>query len=330
VLGAINWDTTMFEDRFPDPGEEVPVHRAEGYPGGKGANAAVAAARLLGKGCVTFIGAVGDDDLGSSLRHSLQAEGVLTDGVAITKGTGSGKAFVVVNESGAKKIHTLFGANDSLARDNLRSPFATDALSSCAAAVIMDVPLPAAIEASSVSKSAGVKVFYSPGVRILGGGPLLHRAIRLADQLVLDSNELYHLTLEQEPRRALLMLRRRYPRLVIVATLGSSGCLVASGGGIQAVPPFDLEALGLHSVNSTGSGDAFLAAYVCYSLSGVPPERAATWGNLAGALKATSRATRGSPKRGALESAMKRFERVKGRPRGLPSKRASWRSRLHS
>jgi len=330
VLGAINWDNTIFEERFPEPGEEVPVRRVEGYPGGKGANAAVAAARLLGRGCVAFIGATGDDDLGSSLRQSLQSEGVLTDGVAITRGAGSGKAFVVVNESGAKQIHTLFGANDSLAPDHLRSPSARDAFSTCAAAVIMDVPLPAVIEASKVSKSAGAKVFYSPGVRAQRGGPLLQRAIGLADQLVLDSNELYHLTLEKDPRRALLTLRRRYPRLVIVATLGSSGCLVASGRGVRVVPPFDLEALRLHPVNSTGSGDAFLAAYVYYSLSGAPPEKAAKWGNLAGALKAASRATRGSPTIGALESAMKKFEGVKERPRGSPSKRASWQSRPRS
>jgi len=308
----------------------VPVRSTEGYPGGKGANAAVAAARLLGKGRVAFVGAAGDDDLGASLRHSLQSVGVLTDGLATTKGASSGKAFVVVNGSGAKQIHTLFGANDSLAPHHLRSPFAKDALSTCAATIVMDVPLPAAVEASRASKSAGGKVFYSPGVRIQSGGHLLQRAIRLADQLVLDMSELYHLTLEREPRKALLKLRRRHPRLVVVTTLGSSGCLVASGRGVRSVPSFELEALGLHPVNSAGSGDAFLAAYACYTLSGASPERAAMWGNLAGALKAASSASRGSPTREALETALRRFERVRARPRGSHSKRASWRSRPRS
>jgi len=330
VIGAINWDTTIFEGRFPEPGEEVPVKRVEGYPGGKGANAAVAAARLLGKGRVTFIGAVGDDGMGATLRESLQSEGVLTDGLAITKGAESGGAFVVVNESGAKQIHTLFGANDSLAPRDLRLSPAKGALSACAATVIMDVPLLAAIEAARASKRAGARVFYSPGVRIGGGGSLLQRAIGLSDHLVLDGIELSHLTSEHESRRGLLKLSSLHPRLVTVATLGSSGCLVAAGQSVIPVPPFDLRALGLRPVNSTGSGDAFLAAYTCYSLSGASPERAARWGNLAGALKAASSATRGSPTREELESAMKRFEGVRERPPGSPSKRASSRSRPRS
>jgi len=308
----------------------VPIKRAEGYPGGKGANAAVAATRLLGKGRVAFIGAIGDDGIGATLRESLQSEGVLTDGLTMTKGAESGRAFVVVNESGAKQIHTLFGANDSLAPHDLRSSPAGGALSVGAATVIMDVPLLAAIEAARASKRVGARVFYSPGVRIGGGGLLLQRAFGLADHLVLDSIELSHLTSEQEPRRALLKLGSLHPRLAIVATLGSSGCLVAAGQEIIPVPPFDLRVLGLRPVNSTGSGDAFLAAYACYSLSGASPERAAEWGNLAGALKAASSATRGSPTREELESAMKRFEGVRERPLGSPSKRASLRSRRRS
>jgi ribokinase len=307
------------------------VGRAEGYPGGKGANAAVAAARLLGKGRVAFIGAVGDDGKGAALRESLRSEGVLTDGLAVTKGAESGRAFVVVNESGAKQIHTMFGANDSLAPRHLLSPFARSALSACAATVIMDVPLPAAVQAARASKSAGARVFYSPGVRIgSGGSQLLQRAIELADHVILDSSELSHLTSEHEPRRALLKLRRRYPRLVMVATLGSSGCLVTSGRSVLSVPPFDLGALGLRPVNSTGSGDAFLAAYTCYALSGASSERAAKWGNLAGALKAASSATRGSPTRDELESTMKNFEGVRERPLGSPLKRVSSRSRPRS
>ena len=307
----------------------MPVQRAEGYPGGKGANVAVAASRLLGKRHVAFIGAIGDD-LGAPLKDSLRSEGVLTDGLATAAGAKSGRAIVVVNESGAKQIHTLFGANDLLAPHHIRSRFARRALSSCAAAVIMDAPLPAAVEAARASKRAGARVFYSPGVRIGSGGPLLQEAIELADHLVLDSSELSHLVSEQDPRKALLKLRRRYPRLVVAVTLGSSGCMVAFGRRVLSVSPFELGVLGLRPVNSTGSGDAFLAAYACHSLSGASPERAAMWGNLAGALKAASSATRGSPTRDALESAMMRFEEIRARPGGSPSKRASWRSRPRS
>jgi len=309
----------------------VQVRQVEGYPGGKGANTAVAAARLLGSGLVAFIGAVGDDELGASLQESLRSEGVLLDGLVTSRGARSGRAFVVVNGSGGKQIHTLFGANDSLGPRHLGSPFARRALSACAATVMMDVPLLTALGAAKASKGAGASLFYSPGVRIGDGrSSLLHQVIELADHLVLDSSELSRLASENEPTRALLKLRRLHPRLVMVATLGQSGCLVASGHGVLQVPPFELEALGLQAVNSTGSGDAFLAAYVSYSLSGASPERAARWGNLAGALKAASSATRGSPTREELESAMRRFGGVKERPLGSPSKRASSRSRPRS
>ena len=322
VLGAINWDTTIFEGRFPESGEEVPARRVEGCPGGKGANAAVAAARLLRERRVSFIGAVGDDDLETPLRDSLRSEGVLTDGLVTLPGARSGRAFVVVDETGAKQIHTLFGANDSLAPRHLRLPFARGSLSACAATVIMDVPLRTAVDAAMASKKGGARVFYSPGVRIAGGGPLLQQAIRLSDHLVVDSGELSHLASERDPRRALLKLRRLHPHLDIVATLGSFGCLVASHRGVHSVPPFRLGAIGLHSVNSTGSGDAFIAAYACHSLSGESPEEAAKWGNLAGALKAASAATRGSPTREALEAAMERFAVATGWRPVSPSKRA--------
>ena len=330
VLGAINWDTTVFEERFAEPGEEVPARKVEGCPGGKGANTAVAASRILGGGRVAFVGALGDDELEAPLRGSLRAEGVLTGGLVTVRGAKSGRAFVVVDGSGGKQIHTLFGANDSLTPRHLRMPGATGALSTCAAAVIMDVPLSVAVEAARATRRAGGRVFYSPGTRIQDGGLQLQEAIGLADELVLDRSELSRLTSEAEPRVALADLGRTHPNLVVVATLGPSGSLVSLGRTIRRVAPFDLGVLGLRPSNSTGSGDAFLGAYACCSIWGAPPEEAASWGNLAGALKAASTDTRGSPTTESLESAMKKFEGITGKPLDLPWKRASSPSRQRS
>ena len=325
----MNWDTTVFEGRFAGPGEEVPAIKVEEWPGGKGANASVAASRLLGPGKVSIIGAVGDDDLGSALRTGLRSEGVLTEGLVTVRGR-SGRAFIVVDRSGSKQIHTLFAANDSLSPGHLGSSGPRRALSACDAAVIMDVPLPTALEAERMARRAGARIFYSPGSRIGGEAARLTEAVRLADELLLDRSELVRLASEQNPREALHRLMRLHPRLVLVATLGSSGSLVARAGSIRAVAPFELGAMGLRAVNSTGSGDAFLAAYASYSLSGLSPEDAASWGNLAGALKAANSETRGSPTRRALESAMDRFSAVRGMRQGLPSRRASSRSRRRS
>src|SRR5207247_5555412 len=77
VLGAINWDTSIFEDRFAKQGEEVPVNRVEEFSGGKGANVAVAAARILGKQHVSFVGAIGKDEVSRKQLAELLREGVV-------------------------------------------------------------------------------------------------------------------------------------------------------------------------------------------------------------------------------------------------------------
>ena len=304
VLGAINWDITLFEDDFAAPGEEVPVLRIEEGPGGKGANVAVAAARILGKGRVGFIGAVGDDRVGRELRDSLKAEGVSTDGAVSLRGRRSGSAHILVDRSGNKTIHTHFSANDGLSPAHLDAPGPERAFTCASTVVLMDVPVSTALAAAAKARGAGKRLVYSPGVRCGEGYDSLSGVLENADDVVLDRSELLRLRPSRTPRDSLLSVVGDFPHLTVVATLGPSGCLVGRRGLVGAVPPVSLGALGLKAVNSTGSGDAFLAAYVCYSTFGSTPRDAARWGNLAGALKATSRATRGSPRRRVLESRM--------------------------
>ena len=321
VLGAVNWDTAIFVDAFPGPGEEVRVRKLEGFPGGKGANTAVAAARVLGRGSVSFAGAVGDDEFERPLRESLAAEGVDARGVLTVKGRRTGNAFVVVDRGGAKAIHSHFGANAAFSVGDLADPGVARALSSSSGVVVMDVPLEVALAAAKGAKANRATVFYSPGVRARGSRRLLDRVFRLSDHLVLDRAELSRLD-GREPAEAARALQREHPGLVVVGTLGRGGSVVARNGGALAVPPVDLGALGLRAVNSTGSGDAFLGAYASFSVLGLTPEEAAGWGNLAGALKAASEETRGSPTRSVLEARMAELAGVRGRTRGSPSKRA--------
>jgi ribokinase len=314
VLGAINWDTTVFEAEFASPGEEVPALRLEEFPGGKGANTAVAAARILGRGAVAFLGALGDDGVKRPLLRSLTDEGVRTDGVVVLKGVASGRAIIVVDGRGRKIIHTHFGANDAFEPRHVRSGAATSVLSAARVTVIMDVPLAAARAAAAAAASGNGRLVYSPGVRAAGRGEELDRVASVADDLVLDRTELAKLSGEKDPLEGVGALMKRYPETNVVATLGPEGCLVGRGGAAAAVPPVDLADLGLRSVNSTGSGDAFLAAYACYSHFGLSAEDAARWGNLAGALKAASAETRGSPRRQVLERSMRRLALRARRP----------------
>ena len=317
VLGAINWDTTVFEREFASPGEEVPVLRLEEFPGGKGANAAVAAARILGRGAVAFLGALGSDQVKGPLLESLAAEGVRTDGVVVVKGAASGRAFIVVDASGRKTIHTHFGANEAFEPRHVRSMASAAILSAAPVSVIMDVPLAAAAAAAEVA-SRRSRIIFSPGVRASGPEGLISEVMSLADDLVVDRSELAKLTGLGDPMEGVGALLRRYEGAAVLATLGPEGCLVAREGSVARVDPVDLADLGLSAVNSAGSGDAFLAAYASYSLLGLPPQEAAEWGNLAGALKAASPETRGSPTRGVLEEKMRLL-------RGLRGTRQGWR-----
>jgi sugar/nucleoside kinase (ribokinase family) len=180
----------------------------------------------------------------------------------------------------------------------------------------MDVPTGTALAAARTAKGAGARLVYSPGVRCAEGYDALSKILTLVDDAVFDRSELLKLRPSRSPREALLSMAGEIPTLAAVATLGPSGCLVGKEGSVDPVPPVSLESLGLKAVNSTGSGDAFLAAYVCYSNFGRGPKDAARWGNLAGALKATSGATRGSPGRRVLESRMAELSMLTGRRRG--------------
>ncbi len=254
--------------------------------------------------------------MGKTLRDGLKVEGVSVEGVVSLRGRRSGGAHIVVDRSGSKAIHTHFGANDGLNPEHLEMPGPRRALSSASTVALMDVPTSTALAAAEKAKDSGARLVYSPGVRCSEGYGVLSKVLKTADDAIFDRSELLRLSPSKDPRDALLSITGDFPDLTVVVTLGPSGCLVGRGDSVKAVPPVSLGALGLKAVNSTGSGDAFLAAYVCYSNSGRAPKAAAFWGNLAGALKATSEETRGSPSRRVLETRMAELSKLTGQRPG--------------
>jgi ribokinase len=321
VIGAINQDITIFEKTFGNSGEEVPVEEVREYPGGKGANVAVAASKIQGEAGVAFVGAVGNDAIGSALLDDLRSAGVNVAGAARLKGARTGRAFIIVDAEGRKIIHVYFGANDAMDPSHLDSQYAAAAISSSSVVIVMDPPTAVALKAATISKNAGARVVYSPGARSLEGG-LLEPVLRKANDLVLDKSELTNLAGKEDPLAALRYLCSKHPHLTILATMGPDGSLVSVGGKTSKIEPVKLSDMQLKAVNSTGSGDAFLAAYVCYSMSGANPSEAARWGNLAGALKAARAETRGSPTGKLLEEKMAELDAVKERRPASRSSRA--------
>jgi ribokinase len=323
VLGAVNWDTTLFVSKFAQEGEEVPVIQVEEFPGGKGANVAVAAAKILGPGKTAIIGAVGDDSTSRTLVEGLEAEGVPTEGVVTIGSKDSGRAYIIVDELGRKTIHTHFGANDEMKPSHLERKGAAAALSRSNTIVIMDTPIPVAMAASKIGRRRHAHLIYSPGVRTSTGLRALEPVLALVDELVLDRSEMTRLCETKDYHEATSKLTRMSPRLTVVATLGPRGSKVVTSNSSVTIPGVDLADFGKKAVNSTGSGDAFLAAFSSFSLLGHSPVNAAQWGNLAGALKATRPESRGSPSRDELEKNMRTLARVRGPRPGWPSNTAS-------
>ena len=315
VIGAIYWDVSIFEDSFAGLGEEVPVRDVEEFSGGKGANVAVAAARMLGRGRAAFVGALGTDEIARRQVRELRREGVVTDGVVTIDGARSGRAYILVNREGRKSIHTHFGANALINPSHLGGGGPSGVLSRTSLLVLMDTPTGVALAALR-RMGPSARVIYSPGVRVREGRKALAEVMAGVHVLVLDRAELFRLSGENDTSRASELLQESSPGMTLVATSGKGGCLVASGRSSVRLGGVDLSLLGLKAVNSTGSGDAFLGVLASFLSEGYSTGEAAKWANLAGARKATKYETRGSPSRGELLAAMKRLSLLKGKSEG--------------
>src|SRR5687768_5448998 len=116
VIGSSNTDLVCRAPALPRPGETVRGSTFTVFPGGKGANQAVAAARA--GAAVRFVGAVGDDDFGRQRRAELAAEGIDVEGVRVVPGVASGVALIVVAEAGENVIVLVPGANDAVTPDD--------------------------------------------------------------------------------------------------------------------------------------------------------------------------------------------------------------------
>ncbi len=218
VIGAINWDISIFEDRFARSGEEVPVRRVEEFSGGKAANVAVAAARILGSGRVACIGALGDDQIAKAQIAELVSEGVTVEGIVEVKGRQSGRAYILVDAEGRKTIHTHFGANAEITSGDIRERGCAKVISKTGAMVVMDPPTPVALAAAEAARSHGAKVIYSPGVRTQEGVKTLDAILRISDFLVVDRIELMNLDRAADEEKVLGIVNKKHPRVTVVAT----------------------------------------------------------------------------------------------------------------
>ncbi len=276
VLGSLNLDLTVTLPRLPQAGETMLGQRLGTFPGGKGANQAVAAARLGGD--VSMVGRVGSDVSGDLLIRNLEANGVNSSGVERDTTEPTGRALILVAEDGQNMIVVVAGANAAV--DQMDVQRATAQLRP-GDVLVMQLEIPLAAVEQAVAAGRRARAFV-----LLNAAParrLEPSLLRQLDGLVLNEQEAGTLADPiRDPADAARALHQAGAKLVAV-TLGPKGCILCDEGGARSVEPFKVDA-----VDTTGAGDAFVGALAFGLASRISPMAAVRLANAAGAAASTS------------------------------------------
>jgi len=294
VVGSLNTDLVVRSPRIPRPGETILGGELHTVPGGKGANQAVAAARLGAR--VSMIGRVGQDTFAAPILENLAADGIDHAFVQQDGEFATGVALIVVDDNGENSIVVSSGANMHLSPADVEA--AEAAITAADLLVLqLEVPLETVIRAAELARAHGVKVVLNPAP----AQPLPASLLSMIDVLVPNETEAALLT--DLPTGAQAGAAEAVEALLgsgvgtVILTLGARGALPARQGKMQIVPAFDVE-----PVDTTAAGDAFVAGLSVALAEGRELYEAVRWGNAAGALAATKLGAQTSlPTRQALE-----------------------------
>jgi ribokinase len=264
VVGSLNLDLVIRVAALPGPGETVVGGDLFANPGGKGANQAVAAARLGRR--VAMVGRVGDDQAGRDLLAALEADGVDTAQVGVLDGVPSGTAFIVVGDDGENQIVVSPGANARLAPADVE---AAGAALRAAAVTLLQLEVPLDTVAAAAATAAGTVVLNPAPVR-----PLADDLLARVDVLVPNRVELAQLAEGPVPETVedAVGLAEGLAARAVVVTLGADGALVVEDGRAGHVP-----AVPVRAVDTTAAGDAFCGGLADALAGGASLRDAARW-----------------------------------------------------
>jgi ribokinase len=241
VVGSVNADLVISVDRRPAAGETVLGSDLAIHPGGKGANQAVAAARLGGR--VAFLGRAGTDGNGDLVRAALRGDGVDLSRL-ITTDAPTGVALITLGPDGDNSIIVSPGANSRVSAEDVA---AAGALFEGASVVSLqlEIPLPAVVSAARAAAAAGARIVFnlSPAAEVPG------ELLASCDPLVVNEHEAAFLG-ATDPAGLLA----RGPKSVVI-TRGAKGAVVADASGVTEVPSPAVKV-----IDTTGAGDAFTGA----------------------------------------------------------------------
>ncbi len=258
VLGSINMDLVVRCSQLPSRGETIIAGSFSQIPGGKGANQAVAAARLGAE--VTMIGRVGDDVFGNQLRENLNRDGIDTSNVLATEACSSGIAIVAVEQSGENSILVVPGANGRVDVADVASAAgvirASDIL-----LLQLEIPIEPVLAAIKIAREAGVRVILDPAPAPSRFPPELFDVDVIcpnqSEAAVLLGREVQSVA---DAEQAAVELVRRGVGSAIV-TLGAQGAVASDGDDVHWFEPFTITPL-----DTTAAGDAFAGAFaVCWA-----------------------------------------------------------------
>lgn len=284
VFGSLNVDFVVKTPRRPAAGETVVGRSFQLFPGGKGANQAVAAAKAGAK--VAMAGATGEDPFGDLLLRSIGGAGVDAGPVKVVPGVPTGSAFIVVDEAGENSIVVVPGANAFCSREYAIEMERVI----CAAKILMlqlEVPPEASETAAVLARRAGVTVFLDPAPP----GEIPQRLWECLDVLTPNEHEAAALAgIEvkdfEDAQRAAMILLDRGPRRVIVK-LGAKGAVAAQRDGSGKTKLTRCPAFQVPVVDTTAAGDAFSGALAAALSGGMSWDDALVFASAAGALAVT-------------------------------------------
>jgi ribokinase len=285
VIGSINMDLVCRCARMPRPGETVAGQDLLTIPGGKGANQAVAAAKVGAAGDeVHLVGRVGADDFGQRMLVTLREHGVRINHVTLTEGSSTGCATILVDKAGENSIVLSPGANAKVSTEDVDA--ATDLITGAAVVILqLEIPTETVAHATALCRRAGVKVILDPSPVPAKGLP---KSLYQVDVLTPNQTEAEALlasgaamgrskrTRRVDAKQLGEELLERGPGVVLLK-LGAKGAMLVDNE-IQHVKGYKVSV-----ADTTAAGDAFNGALAVALAEGMELGRAVRFANAAGA-----------------------------------------------